>query len=109
LAIFLSRNSLSWGCRVLHLIFTKRIMIDLRSLLSFFGSLRNWHVPWGKMIIIRVRVVVVCSAILALLPSIRSAHLLHTHWHIFRHCLSHCLWLLSISRSKKLLIVLHFL
>ena len=108
LAILLTRSSLSRSCWVLHLIITKRIVSGLRSLLSLFGSWWKWYIPWGKMIVIWVRVVVVCSAILAL-SSIRSAHLLHAHWHIFRHCLSHCLWLNSIPCGKELLIIVHFL
>ena len=95
LAILLAWSSLSWGCWVLHLIVTEGIVSSLRRLLSLFGSLRNWYISWGKMIVIWVCVVVVGSAILAL-SSIRSAHLLHAHWHIFRHCLCHSLWLNSI-------------
>ena len=92
LAFFLSRGSLSWSCWVLHLVISERVVTwSLRLFLSFLGTLRYRQISWGKMIVIRIRVVVVVVSSSSLrLSSVRVTHLVHAHWHIFSHCLGHC-------------------
>ena len=113
LAFFLSRYSLSWSCWVLHLVISEGIVTWSRRLfLSFFSTLRYRQIPWGKMIFIRIRVVliiIVPSTSSLRLSSVGVSRLVHAHWHIFCHRLCHCFRLDSISSCEQKLVVLHFL